>query len=166
MRRIPPKLLVASILLPFLMGISYAATKSGNIQIAVGQLSYVNLKGTVVGAFKHFTVDEIKPNGNRRKGPWLKLGTLGLNSNVSGNCDLEFTSLNNFKLRHTQTNIVLSKYRLKYKNNRITRQNNRITVGCNINNKPLRFQSIGKIQNRVIDAGVYRDVLTITVTAP
>ncbi len=164
MRRIPPKLLVASTLLPFLMGISYAATKSGNIQIAVGQFSYVNLKGTVVGAFKHFTVDEIKPNGNRRKGPWLKLGTLGLNSNISGNCDLEFTSLNNFKLRHTQTNKVLSKYRLKYKRKRITRNNNHISLRCKVRKRALKFQSIGRIQNQIIPAGVYRDVITITVT--
>jgi len=164
MRRFPPKLLVASILFPFFMGLSYAATKSGHIQIAVGQFSYVNLKGTVVGAFKHFTLDEIKPTGNRRKGPWLKLGTLGLDSNVSGNCDLEFTSLNNFKLRHTQTNQLLSKYRLKYRNHRITRKNNLISLPCKRKNKPLRFQSIGRIQNRVITAGTYRDILTITVT--
>lgn len=146
------------------MGISYAATKSGNIQLAVGQFSYVNLKGTVVGAFKHFTVDEIQPSGNKRRGPWLNLGTLGLQSNVSGNCNLEFTSLNNFKLRHTQTNQLLSKYRLKYKRKRITRRNNHITLRCRARKRALKFQSIGKIQNQVIPAGVYRDVITITVT--
>jgi len=165
MRRIPPKLLVAPIILPILLsvGFAFAATDSSQINLSLTHVNYVKLTGTVVNASRFFSVRDIKPRGNRRRGPWVELGTLGIESNMLGNCDLEFTTQNRFKLRHIISNKRLSRYRLKYKNKKIRKRKNKITLPCNAANSSLSFQTVGRFRNRV-KAGVYRDIVTITVT--
>ena len=165
MRRIPPKLLVAPFLLSILLiiDLSLAATDSSQINLAVTRVDYVKLTGTVVNASRTFSVQDIKPVGNRRRGPRVELGTLGIESNMPGNCDLEFSTQNRFKLRHIISNKRLTRYRLRYRNKRITRRRNRMTLPCNVINSPLEFQSRGRFRNNV-EPGIYRDVVTITVT--
>ena len=164
MRRIPLKLLVAPIFLSLLFGIAFAATDSTEIGLQVTRVDYVILTGTAVGASRYFSVDDIKPAGRRGPGPTVTLVTLGLESNMSGNCTLDFSTQNNFRLRHIVSNKRLTRYRLEYQGTRIKANKPQIILpSCNVANSPLDFTAVGRFRRRV-EAGIYRDIVTIVVT--
>jgi len=141
-----------------------AAQDTTEIKLDVNFADYVNFIGSAVGASVFYNVDDIKPVGNRRRGPRVDIGRLGLESNSVGDCEVEFSTKNNFRLRHTVTNQRLTNYRLRWKRRNITRNRNRqMTLPCNTNASRLRFQAVGNFRENP-QAGVYQDIVTVTVT--
>ncbi len=142
----------------------FAAEDATDIQIDVTHTPYVNLIGTAVGASRYYTENEVKPVGNRRRGPRVLIGTLGVEANVPGDCTLEFSTQNNFRLRHILSNQRLTNYRLRYNRTNITRRRNRtMTVPCNLTPRNIQWQAVGNFRNNV-RPGIYRDIITVTVT--
>ncbi len=141
-----------------------AAQDSTVIDLNVTFVDYVNFIGSAVGASKYYTIDEIKPVGTNRRGPSVSLGRLGIESNSVGDCDVEFSTKNNFRLRHTVSNRRLTNYRLRWKGKNITRRRNKqMTLPCNTNAQRIQFQATGNFRNNP-QAGLYQDIVTITVT--
>jgi len=141
-----------------------AVEDTSTIDLEFTHTEYVNLIGTAVGASRFWTVDDVQPVGNRRRGPRVSIGTLGLESNATGDCELDFSTQNNFRLRHTVTNQRLSNFRLRFRGTNITRRRNRqMTVPCNFNPRNFQFQTTGNFRQNP-QAGVYQDIITVTVT--
>jgi len=154
-------LLVATMLV--IVNTSFATTDVTNINITSSSLPFVNLAGTVVDTIKTFSASDIKPTGNKKIGPRVTLGTLGLESNISGSCSLNFSSQNTYKLKHLISNVLLTKYILRYKGVGITGKHTEIEVPCNQAQKPLIFRTVGRFNDNT-QSGIYRDVVTVTVT--
>lgn len=142
-----------------------AAEDSTDIELNVDVSEYVNIIGTVVGASKYYTADEIAPTGNNNRGDWITLGSLGFESNNTGDCDVEFSTQNNFQLRHTVTNERLTNFRLRYYGNNISRTKNQQQVyPCSVAVSGLQFQKVGAFWREDTQDGVYQDIVTITIT--
>ena len=158
---LPIKILLAS-LCSFSMAITFAANKTKLLKFDVTYTPYVNLLGSAVGISKFFSVEDIKPLDGSR--PWVTIGSLGLESNISGSCTLDFASSNRFRLRHTISNRRLTNYILRYKGNRINRRNTTLVLpSCNEALSSLELKRRGRFRNNV-QAGIYQDIVTITVT--
>jgi hypothetical protein len=155
------KILLAS-LFSFSVAITFAANLTKTIELEATYAPYVTLLGSVVGASKYFSIEDIKPLSGGK--PRVTLGLLGLESNVSGSCTLDFSTQNNFKLRHIVSNQRLTRYILKYKGQKIKKNAPTIVLpSCNVSLKPLKFTRRGPFKNNP-QAGIYRDIVTITVT--
>ncbi len=138
-----------------------AAGESTDILVRVIHDQYVRLTGTVAGSSRTFSVDDVKPPDGSR--PWVSLGSLGLESNIAGNCDIDFSTQNNFKLKHTVSNKRLTRYILKYRNKKIRKNKHTLTMPCNALPSTLSFKRKGRFRQNV-RSGIYSDVVTITVT--
>ncbi len=160
--------LILSVSLIFILSSSAlkleAAQNTSEINLNATFVDYVRFTGTAVGISKYYSVADIEPVGTNRRGPRVTLGTLGIESNSTGDCDVEFSTKNNFRLRHLVSNRRLTNYRLRYKGKNITRRRNRqMTLPCNTNATRIRFQAVGNFRNNP-QAGVYQDIVTVTVT--
>ena len=156
-------ILLASLLFAF-VSVTHAARESTFIELQVTYDEYVKLVGTVVGAVKTFSVDDIKPAGNRGPGPTVSVGSLGISSNLTGDCTLNFTTRNNFRLRHLVSNRRLTNYRLNFNGKRINRRRNTtMTLPCNSAPTSLDFTATGRFRRNVA-SGIYSDTVTIVVT--
>ena len=162
MIKISPKILSIIFISAFSVS-SLATTDTADINLSFKHTNYVNLTGTVVGVTRFFSVDDLKPIGNRF-GQKVTLGTLGLESNMIGSCTISFTSVNDFKLRHIVTNKRLANYRLFYRGKKVTRRRNEVdTPGCNITPTALKLSTNKRFRKRV-KSGIYQDIVTIVVT--
>jgi len=158
----PIKILLVS-LFSFSVVATFAAQTTNTVELEATYTPYVKLLGSAVGISKFFSVEDIKPLTGQLR-PWVTIGSLGLESNISGNCTLDFSSQNRYRLRHTVSNRRLTNYRLRYKGNRINRRNSTIVLpSCNEASTPLQLQRRGRFRNNV-QAGIYQDIVTITVT--
>lgn len=162
MKNTSPKIPSLALVL-FLAVTAYAAEDSVSINLSVAHTQYVTLTGTVVGASRTFAESDIKPAANGQEGPTVELGTLGLASNVPGNCALSFTTANNFRLRHLDTNKSLTAYSLFYDGQNIDKKNGEITKSCNSAASPLTF-STNKNYQKNVQTGIYQDKINIVVT--
>ncbi len=157
----PIKITLAS-LFSFSLAMTFAAKQTRIVKLETSYTPFVNLVGSVVGASQTFSIEEIKPLGGGK--PKVTLGLLGLESNVSGSCTFDFTTQNNFKLRHMVSNQRLTRYILKYKGQNIKKNAPTIVLPtCNVNLSPLKLKRKGAFKNNP-QSGVYRDIVTITVT--
>jgi hypothetical protein len=156
----PIKILLSS-LFSFSVGVALAADTT-TVELEVTHTPYVKLLGSVVGASKFFSVTDIKPVGGGR--PKVTVGFLGLESNISGSCTVDFSTQNNFKLRHIVSNQRLTRYILKYRGQKIKKNAPTIVLpSCNLNLRPLKLKRKGPFKNNP-QAGIYQDIVTITVT--
>ncbi len=149
------KTLLATGLLFASSSIAFAATNSTDIQINVTKDAYVNLIGTAVGSTNSFLTSDID---NKT----VSLGTLGLESNSQGNCDMTFSSANGYQLKHTVSNAVLVNYEISYAGvtNSATTTNT-VTQSCNTAASSLDL--VSPALPAVVNAGTYSDTLTVTV---
>jgi len=144
---------------------SHANTDSTTIELSHTYTPYVNFTGTAPGASRFYDNDDlvtfIFPLS-------VNLGTMGLESNVGGNCDLNFTTANDFKLLHTVSNVNLGDYTIQYQGQQFNETNNPqlvlpcTTAATNINFILNGFSFSGF--DFFIDAGVYQDVVNVVVT--
>ncbi len=132
-----------------------AATDSTDIQINVTKDAYVNLIGTAVGSTNTFLTSDID-------NATVSLGTLGLESNSQGNCDMTFSSANGYQLKHNVTNAVLVDYAISYAG--VTNSGagaNTVTQSCN--SAVTSLDLVSPALPGTVDAGTYSDTVTVTV---
>lgn len=143
-----------------LSGSSLATTETADINLSFTHTNYVNLTGTVVGASRFFSAVDISDPQTP-----VTLGTLGLESNMSGNCSMIFSTKNTFQLEHIVTSKVLAKYRLWYRGQEITLNTNEVLSACNISATPLEFSTTKRLKGKgKVKQGIYQDIVTVTVT--
>ncbi len=143
-----------------------AATDTSEINISHTYTPFVSLTGTAPGSSRFydnsdviFFVFPVLTN----------LGTMGLQSNIEGMCDLNFTTANNFELLHTvNANSSFGNYSIQYRNTTFDQSNNpQIQLPCTSNPTDLDFIMNGFSLNGIngfIDSGIYQDVISVVVT--
>jgi len=154
------KPLIASAILLASSTIAFAATNSKTVQINVTEGPYVTLTGTAITAP---TSDFLTTN----LGTAQTIGTLGFDSNVTGNCVVEFVSANAYDLLHAGTSAKLVDYKITYDTTDIIdNTNNTVTKDC-LTATPSALSWISTTPPpATIAAGTYTDTVTITVTTP
>ncbi len=142
-----------------------ADTDSTDITISHTYIPYVNFIGTAPGASRFYDNDDIV---NFIFPITVNLGTMGLESNVSGDCDLDFTTANDFSLRHTLSNQNLANYEVLYEGQSFSQNNNQtLSIPCNSTPTDIDFRILGLSLagfDFLIPSGIYQDVVTVTVT--
>ena len=159
----------------FSVSSSYAASDSTVIDISHTYTPYINFTGSAAGASRFYDNSELSSGFTPI---WVNLGTLGLESNVSGNCDLSFTTTNNFTLLNTTSagsNLgggSIGDYSLRFKNqvfgNSTTPSNLSLVLPCTNLATPIDFKLDRRFTfvsfDNAIRAGVYQDIVNIVVT--
>ena len=147
-----------------------ATDDSTNIRLRYKHVEYLNLTGTAVGASKDFTANQLipsKPIGQSTdsSNQPINLGTLGLKSNIQGDCTLGFSTSNDFRLVHQTLGQTLTSYQLRYRNTDISRaKNTQLKLPCTSPSSNIDFKAIG-VLTKVPNKGVYQDIVRITVTS-
>jgi len=142
-----------------------AATDETVIDISHTYTPYVNFTGTAPGASRFYDNDDLV---NFIFPLTVVLGTMGLESNVGGNCDLEFSTLNNFELQHTIIPTTGGDYTINYQGETFTDGNNpTLTIPCTTAPTEISFRlnnlTIIGFDNS-IPSGVFKDIVTVIVT--
>ncbi len=148
-------LIAAGILLASSSSVFAAATDSTDISINVTKDAYVNLIGTAVGSTNSFVTSDIDAKT-------VSLGTLGLESNSQGQCDMTFSSANGYQLKHNTSGATLVNYEISYAG--VTNSAagaNTVTQSCNTAATSLDL--VSPALPAVVDAGTYSDTVTVTV---
>ena len=161
------KSLFASSILCASVVVAFAEVDTTQIDIKVTHVPYVKLIGTAPGSSRYY--------GNNDIANWIfpsivDLGTLGLETNVGGDCDINFSTLNNFDLLHTVSNNSLTKYKIIYKSQDFSQTSNPTlilpcgSVPTTIEFSPTQIVWGNLFPTNWIEAGVYQDVVTVVVT--
>jgi len=143
--------------------IALAATDTTEIEINVTKDAYVNLIGSLAGNVTN-ALTEAEVDGVS-----TVLGTLGTESNTVGGCDIDVTSINDYKLQHdVDATLYLhgaANYSVEY-------------AGASFTSGAAPTLSLASCQNAatdlsiaspalpagVVQAGTYSDTITVTVT--
>jgi len=144
-----------------------AATDQTDIEFSYTYTPYVKLIGTAPGSSRMY--------GNNDIANWIfpsvvDIGTLGLESNVGGDCDMNFSTLNNFNLLHTVSGNSLTKYKILYQSQEFGLDSNpTLSIPCNTTPTTMQFTPTqivfgNLLPSLFIESGVYRDVITVVVT--
>lgn len=153
---------IAALVVPHM---TKADTDSTDITISHTYTPYVNLIGTAPGASRFYDNDDIV---NFIFPITVNLGTMGLESNVSGDCDLDFTTANGFRLLHMVSGQNLANYEVLYEGQSFSQSANPgLTIPCNTTPTDIDFRILGLSLagfDFLIPAGVYQDIVTVTVT--
>jgi hypothetical protein len=163
------KAIIASCVLLIPIASNFAATDTAVINISTTYTPFVNFTGTAPGSSRFYSNTDIV---NWVTPSVVNLGTLGLKSNISGNCDINFSTLNNFKLKHIISGGYLSTFKIIYQNTTFDGNNNpTLTMGCTAPATPLEFTpNSGSFWTNLligfsfIPSGIYQDTISITVT--
>lgn len=145
--------------------VSFAATDSKTIDIEVTQGDFVELVGSAMdGNVKTVTLSSIQA------GTASTIGTLGVNSNLAptANCDIAFSTINNFRLRHETSGDTIRNYFLTYNGANISSNADtdaNQTLGCQEVASNLDFTPNGTLMENA-PSGVYKDTVTVTITTP
>ncbi len=165
--RLPVLVVLLMLFLDIFLSIANAASDRTDIEFSYTYTPYVKLIGTVPGNSRQY--------GNNDIANWIfpsvvDLGTLGLESNVSGNCDITFSTLNNFRLLHTVSGSSLTPYKILYQSQEFGLASNPVlSIPCNTTPTTMQFTPTQIVFGNIfpallIESGVYRDVVTIVVT--
>lgn len=143
----------------------FAETDTTAIELSHTFAPFVNFTGTAPGSSRFFDNDELV---NFIFPLSVNLGTMGLASNVGGNCDLNFTTTNNFRLLNTLSNNNLGNYSIQYEGQVFNQANNpQLELPCTSTATNLNFILNGISFSGFdffIEAGVYQDVVNVVVT--
>lgn len=162
----PLKLLSVALIATSFSYITYAATTDkAVIDISTSYAPYVNFTGTAPGASRFYDNDDLV---NFIFPLSVNLGTMGLESNVGGNCDINFTTANGFQLLHTINNRNLGDYTIQYKGEVFSQSSNpQLELPCTSSATDLNFILNGISFSGFdffIDAGIYQDIVNVVVT--
>ena len=157
------KQLIASAVLLATSSAALAISNSTDINISVTQGEYINMTGTVIDNANLITLTVGDLDGNA-----YTLGTLGFNSNVSGTCDVEITTANDFELKDGSTS--LSDYSVTYNGSTVTTNAggiaSPIAQSCTtVTDTDFDLTSTGTLPTTIV-AGTYTDTISIEVTTP
>ncbi len=145
----------------------FAATDQTNLEFDYTYTPYVKFIGTAPGSSRQYDNNDI---ANWIFPSVVNLGTLGLESNVGGTCDVNFTTLNNFDLLHTVSGSSLTEYKILYQTEEFGLTNNpTLSLSCNSIPTDIEFKPTQLVFGNIfpalfIQSGIYRDVVTLTVT--
>lgn len=158
------KSLIASAVLLATSTVAFAATDNGSININVTQSEFVALTGTAfdntAAAPATFTTTQLDGSFT---GAALSLGTVGLDSNLLGNCNIQFNSTNSFSFKDGTTTLV--GYGLTYDGAAVAAATN-IPKTCQFTAAALTLKASAALPvANLIAAGTYSDVITVTVTS-
>lgn len=162
--------LIASLLLAS-SSAAIAATDTKTIELEVTKGQFVQLIGSAVdGNTKTITLNSVQAGNS------TDIGTLGVNSNIAAaenetaQCTIAFSTLNNYSLNHERSGTSLRKYQLTYQSKNIssnTDQQKEVAVNCNQVPSELKFTPTGTaLLDEEIQAGAYKDTVTVVVTTP
>lgn len=156
------KLITTAVLLAS-SSIALAVTESTDIEINVEQEAVVAFTGDLAGnVSRDLSVAEAN-------GTVTLLGNLGTESNTVGSCDLDISSLNNFRLQHNVDATLFlhatNSYTINYVNTAFTAgaANTVNLASCNNVASAMQIATPGFDASRV-QSGTYSDILTVTVT--
>ena len=157
------KKIISAAVLMASSSIALAATDSTDIEINVTKDAYVNLIGSLAG-------NVVTPLSEADvDGATTVLGTLGTESNTVGGCDIDVTSVNDYKLQHDVDAALYlhgaANYTVNYGGSTFTSGAAGTLSQASCNN-PASNLSISSpaIPAGVVQAGTYSDTLTVTVT--
>ncbi len=147
-------------------------TDSKTILLEAEVADYLQLVGTSVnGATKTIdTVNTANADGTAVSSSTAKsLGTLGLTSNIPGNCTIKFTSINEFKLVGVAAGPLtpaetLNTYTLEYAGASITNGGEKANLTCRTT-EPTNLQYLPNTSTQLVGRGTYTDTITVTVTS-
>ena len=165
------KTLITSASAVFLLSSSFLVTNTfasendndnTNIIINVTKNDFVNFTGTVdTAATAGLSIAEVTNSTT-------SIGTLGVASNVTGDCDVDFSSENGYKLLNG--GVALhgeNTYLLSWNSSSIDAANPTVTLSgtsCNLANTALSVVTTGLTPANTIAAGTYSDTIAMTVT--
>ncbi len=147
--------------------ITFAASDTAEINLNLNYIPYVKLIGTAPDSTRYYS--------NSTIAQWIfpsvvDLGTLGLESNLSGSCNINFSTNNNFRLRHTVSNNSLTKYKIIYRSQDFSATSNpTLSLPCSSLPTAIQFKPTQLVIGNflpgglLMQAGVYQDVVHITV---
>lgn len=155
------KVLSAAVLMAS-SSIALAATDTTDIEINVTKDAYVNLIGSLSGNVTAPLSDADVDNAT------TVLGTLGTESNTVGDCDIDVTSDNDFKLEHTSSAGLFlhgtSNYTVNYGGATFTSGAAATLTQPNCNQVASDLSISAPALVGVVQAGTYSDTLHVTVT--
>ena len=160
MKRITPILASAAFVI-FSTSSAMAAQSndSKKIHINVNQPTYAVLHGSAASNSDN-TLDIAQITSKAK----VSLGTLGIKSNGK-NCALSFETLNDFTLKHEDNAaVILQKFGLNYLGTDITAKTDMPLNSCVMAATEFSFQATTDAPE-IIAPGIYRDTVTITLTA-
>ncbi len=149
--------------------IAFAATDSGQLNFKVSYAPYVTLIGTAPGSTRVYDNDDI---ANWIFPSVVDLGTLGLESNIPGNCNITFTTINDFELLHTLSSNSLTQYKLLYQSQEFSNTSNPIlstpcsTIPTTLEFTPTQIVWPNIFPSVTMEHGIYQDTVTLVVTSP
>jgi len=160
MKNLSPILASAAFLI--FSGAAIAATDTKTIDLEVVQGTYAELTGSAVdGNINNININDITASNT------TSLGTLGVDSNGS-NCAIEFSTLNNYRFNHETSGATLKTYFLTYLGTNVFSNadtNGRMALAsCAEAASALTITPSGDTL-ATIQAGTYKDTVTITLTA-
>ena len=137
-----------------------AESHSRSITIQAVAKEHIKLKGSATAS----TLTRVTLTEVQHKKP-IHLGTFGIESNTQANCNIQFSSANNYRLQHVQQeNSYLAAYKLNY-NGQLINSPTKIITNCNTGNGSLILIPTHSMFD-AIPQGVYQDKLRIIVTSP
>lgn len=155
------KVLSAAVLMAS-SSIALAATDTTDIEINVTKDAYVNLIGSLAGNVVS-TLSEADVNGTT-----TVIGTLGTESNTVGGCDIDISSVNDFKLQHdVDTSLFLhgaNNFSVNYAGGTFTSGSAPTVSLASCNNAASDLSIASPAISGVVQAGTYSDTVTVTVT--
>jgi len=160
------KYLSAAFLLVFSMN-AHTATKQTEIEFNFKHTPFVKFIGTAPGSNRMYDNNDI---ANWIYPRMVELGTLGLASNILGDCDINFSTGNNFDLLHTVSGNSLTQYKIYFQSEVFASVvNPTLTIPCNTLPTSIQFKPSGIVfgniwESVLIQSGIYRDVVNVVVT--
>ena len=160
------KALITPYVLLIFVASSFATTDTAIINLSTTYAPYMKFSGTAPGSSRSY--------GNSDIANWVfpnsfDLGTLGLESKISGDCDINFSTQNNFSLLHTISSSNLTKYKVIYQSQEFSGTSNpTLTTPCTTLPTTMKFAPTQLVLGNssptaLIESGVYQDVVNITV---
>ncbi len=146
---------------------AHTATKQTEIELNFTHTPFVKFIGTAAGSNRMFDNNDIAV--------WIypvnvDLGTLGLESNIHGDCAVNFSTANNFSLLHTLSGNYLTQYKVLYQSQEFgVNANPTLSMPCNTLATSIQFKATGIVvgnlwEEGLIQSGIYRDIVNVVVT--
>ena len=139
---------------------SAAIAVDRNIELIATEGQLLELYGDAFGEPKALDMATIKA------GTIIPLGGVGVKSNLTGDCYVNFTTSNKYKLAHTTIiGEILTTFSLKYRTVLFNNSNTTaVKTSCNGTVSGLTLNPATVDANKTIQAGAYKDTIIVTVT--
>jgi len=156
------KKIIAAAVFAASSSMAVAATDTTEIEINVTKDAYVNLIGDLSGNVTRTLTEAEVDNAT------TVLGTLGTESNTVGSCDIDVSSLNDYKLQHNVDNSLYlhgaNNFTVNYAGSTFTSGASATLNLTSCNNAASDLSISSPAISGVVQAGTYSDTITVTVT--